>query len=458
MADSLHGRRWLLGAVGTALLALGMTSQARATIVYQHGSDIWMMNDNGTGARALASSAHFPGLGPWKLGDPDVLPGASTVVFSATTSAYDDGPANGPPGGCGLECTGTYRLHAGVLTRLSPNPSRCGASQQWCTSFETTPRVSAGGLVLYDYFLTAWDYSCLELPCTWEFSDSVHEVDSRSLATGGSEAKWRGSSVSGQQLSTDALPAPDPADGSLVAYAENVPCTAQGCAYDVHVGNQQGSVDRVVVYDDGPFNSLAWLPDGSGLIDVESGTEPGIWAYNAATTTTAKNFIWVLADPAGYNANDPYSTSIDQARYMGPDKVLFSQDNDLYTIPLTTCAQKATSTSAGCTMADAHRLTTGGTSRAPVWTKASMSSLLGSHTLTVKRSGSGGGSVKSSPVGISCGKTCSHAFATGTAVTLTAAPASGSTFAHWSVSSCGKAEHCRVTITANRTVTATFKH
>ena len=52
-------------------------------------------------------------------------------------------------------------------------------------------------------------------------------------------------------------------------------------------------------------------------------------------------------------------------------------------------------------------------------------------TLTVTKTGAGSGTVTSGPAGISCGATCSAAWAGGTVVTLTAAAASGSWFAGW---------------------------
>ena len=54
------------------------------------------------------------------------------------------------------------------------------------------------------------------------------------------------------------------------------------------------------------------------------------------------------------------------------------------------------------------------------------------HTLTVAKAGTGSGTVTSSPAGINCGATCSASFPAATVVTLTAAPAAGSTFAGWS--------------------------
>src|SRR5439155_1610703 len=68
----------------------------------------------------------------------------------------------------------------------------------------------------------------------------------------------------------------------------------------------------------------------------------------------------------------------------------------------------------------------------------------------------GGGTVTSSPAGISCGATCSTSFTTGTVVTLSAAPAAGSTFAGWSGSGCSGTGNCVVTVNAATSVTATF--
>jgi hypothetical protein len=77
------------------------------------------------------------------------------------------------------------------------------------------------------------------------------------------------------------------------------------------------------------------------------------------------------------------------------------------------------------------------------------------QTLSVSESGNGGGTVTSSPEGISCGTTCSYAYPTGTTVTLTAAAAAGSTFAGWS-GACTGAGTCSVTMSLARSVVANF--
>jgi subtilisin family serine protease len=75
------------------------------------------------------------------------------------------------------------------------------------------------------------------------------------------------------------------------------------------------------------------------------------------------------------------------------------------------------------------------------------------------------GSVSSAPAGLTCATptvagqtqtTCARNFTSGTAVTLTAAAASGSTFTGWSGACTGTATTCTVTMSAARTVTATF--
>ncbi|HEY2921132.1 MAG TPA: hypothetical protein VGK77_19285, partial [Candidatus Binatia bacterium] len=71
---------------------------------------------------------------------------------------------------------------------------------------------------------------------------------------------------------------------------------------------------------------------------------------------------------------------------------------------------------------------------------------------TVTSSGTGNGTVTSSPVGINCGGTCSASFTSGTLVTLTATPAVGSTFGGWSGTGCSGL----TTMNVAKTCTATF--
>jgi len=77
-------------------------------------------------------------------------------------------------------------------------------------------------------------------------------------------------------------------------------------------------------------------------------------------------------------------------------------------------------------------------------------------TLTVSKTGSGAGTVTSSPAGIDCGAICGTAFDYGTTVILSAAGTDGSTFAGWSGAGCTGTGTCQVTMDAAKGVAAAF--
>ena len=77
-------------------------------------------------------------------------------------------------------------------------------------------------------------------------------------------------------------------------------------------------------------------------------------------------------------------------------------------------------------------------------------------TLSVQKIGSGSGTVTSTnQAGINCGSTCGASFPTNSLVTLTAAPATGSTFIGWS-NGCTGTGSCDVTLTGDQTIVAQF--
>ena len=76
-------------------------------------------------------------------------------------------------------------------------------------------------------------------------------------------------------------------------------------------------------------------------------------------------------------------------------------------------------------------------------------------TLSVSKTGTGSGTVTSTPVGINCGATCSYGFDENALVTLTAAPNTGSTFTGWS-GICSGTSPCQVMMDAAKSVTAQF--
>ena len=87
------------------------------------------------------------------------------------------------------------------------------------------------------------------------------------------------------------------------------------------------------------------------------------------------------------------------------------------------------------------------------WTMSKLPSHPTTYVLAVTHVGSG--TVTSSTAGIDCGSTCSGSFSSGTTMTLTATPSSGSYFVGWS-GDCTGTGSCVVTMNAAKNVTATF--
>lgn len=104
-------------------------------------------------------------------------------------------------------------------------------------------------------------------------------------------------------------------------------------------------------------------------------------------------------------------------------------------------------TALSATQVSAHRATgTGGTTTATA----------PSYAVTTSVSGTGTGTITSRPTGLSCPSTCSGAFPSGTAVTLTATPASGSTFVGWTGACTGAALTCTFSTYAATSAGASF--
>jgi len=78
------------------------------------------------------------------------------------------------------------------------------------------------------------------------------------------------------------------------------------------------------------------------------------------------------------------------------------------------------------------------------------------YVLSLSKSGSGSGSIISSPADIDCGSDCSESLADGTSVTLTATPTFGSSFTGWSGAGCSGTSTCTLTINSAQTVNAEF--
>ena len=90
------------------------------------------------------------------------------------------------------------------------------------------------------------------------------------------------------------------------------------------------------------------------------------------------------------------------------------------------------------------------------YTNEACASPSGSFAVTVAKAGTGFGTVTSTPAGITCGADCSEPYVSGTLVTLSATPSTGSTFSGWSGGGCSGTAACSLTGNSAVTITATF--
>ena len=97
-----------------------------------------------------------------------------------------------------------------------------------------------------------------------------------------------------------------------------------------------------------------------------------------------------------------------------------------------------------------------GTFVAVGWGGTILQSDLVAPQLTIGKSGTGTGTVRSTPFGINCGADCDEAYDNNSIVTLTAAPDTGSYFGGWIGDCVSQALTCKVTMDAAKNVTATF--
>jgi hypothetical protein len=77
------------------------------------------------------------------------------------------------------------------------------------------------------------------------------------------------------------------------------------------------------------------------------------------------------------------------------------------------------------------------------------------YTLSVSKTGTGSGTVTSSPAGINCGAVCTGTYTAGTVVTVAATPSAGSTLSAWG-GACSGTGTCVVTMDAAKSVFASF--
>lgn len=189
-----------------------------------------------------------------------------------------------------------------------------------------------------------------------------------------------------------------------------------------------------------------------GLLDTNTGNNSKTVSVNVVNTTTFKVSTSV-SDPAGGSI----SPSAPQTVNSGGSTSFTVTINPGYAHNAVGCDVKQTGGYGVTNMTSSHTaIYTTGPITADCTVKANFYRLF---NFSVAKTGSGSGTV----IGpyflgnaIDCGTRCSNLIQTGSRITLTATPASGSTFEGWSGGGCSGTGTCTVTINADTTVTAKF--
>jgi hypothetical protein len=139
MLKKLSMNRCALMPAAAAVLSLIVAPSAHAAIVFERDGDLWVMNDDGSGAQLLVSKA---AAGATAIDEPHASPSGDTLVFTGSTASQ-----TGPGTHCGINCRGIYALRAGQVTRLSGGPAACSVP---CSTFDTPPEATSDGRVVYE--------------------------------------------------------------------------------------------------------------------------------------------------------------------------------------------------------------------------------------------------------------------------------------------------------------------
>jgi hypothetical protein len=180
---------------------------------------------------------------------------------------------------------------------------------------------------------------------------------------------------------------------------------------------------------------------------------PGDWSLGGASQTSGPSFSCSTSQyhaecvigtfPGGSSAS--FTTSLAVGAGATPGQILNSRDYVFQGMP-----------SGGALASDGRSIQVG--PPAPPPPPPPPPSPPPTASLSVTLGGTGTGTVTSTPAGIECGSTCTHAFDIGSSVTLSAVAASGSLFAGWdgACKAAGSASTCTVALAASQQVAATF--
>ncbi|MGH3266382.1 MAG: hypothetical protein ACRDNS_30815, partial [Trebonia sp.] len=253
------------------LLAVILTLSGAATasagqIVYTHGGDLWVMNDDGGDQRALLTQAQ---AGATSLSQPNLFPATGALTFQ--------GLVNAPDSSCVTECIGISTLIGGSVHRVTPAAINCHPSPGIsCVSrIDNTPTLTADGRVLYLQTSAVVTYSCYGFYC-YGSADGGNEYEIQSASGGDQPNQWPDGTSPVQWFEpagtggVDSSPAADPADPHLIAYpAWEDPADVSFSVNPLVIDDDAAQNPFVVSDDDVTQWGVTWSPDGAYVLDIE---------------------------------------------------------------------------------------------------------------------------------------------------------------------------------------------
>jgi hypothetical protein len=256
--------------------------------------------------------------------------------------------------------------------------------------------------------------------------------------------------------------------------------TVVATSYSYTTGGSTSSYGHPVEYQ------FDWNGDGSNLSSWGSATQSKTWAtpgtYNVrararCTIDTSVVSSWsgtlsvtisapetvsppsVLGGPTtGFTGTSySYTASGSTSSYGHQVKYQFDWKGDGSDLSSWgTSTQSKTWTTPGTYNIKARARCATHTSVVSEWSGTLSVNITSNPILTVLKSGTGSGTVTSSPAGINCGDDCSETYTKVQEVKLTAKADTNSTFTGWSGGGCSETGTCTVTVDASITVTASF--
>jgi len=290
--------------------------------------------------------------------------------------------------------------------------------------------------------LTASRNGVAQLTCTTDGSYPAGDVGIHAYTTAFTFSAWEGGDTAGASTSptiTSFAPTSGSVGGSVTINGTNFTGATAVAFNGVGASFTVSSATAI----------QATVPAGATTGPLSVTTPGGTATSSSSFTVVSPPTIASFAPTSGAVGT---SVTINGTNFTGATAVAFNGVSASFTVSSATAIQATVP--AGATTGPLSVTTPGGTA-------TSTSNFTIRATLTATKAGTGSGTVTStsnpaSPTQINCGATCSASYDSGTVVTLTAAPATGSTLTGWSGCDTVSGATCTVTMGAARSVTATF--